>query len=228
MTTTHSVWIGPKLGLMEKLTLALLVKHGHSPILWSDGKIQVPDGVEVKQLPKDTLRPTKFAGIPHPYIPNGGIGSFAHWSDYFAMEILHRFGGTWVQMDVAVCTPLSSEPYTLTPWLSQVSPVVMSIPKGSAYTRELADELAHMLGDGMDGCDWHDSMIAMHRGLQRFGIEPKLFQNYFDCGGIPVSPYTHPIKADLIHWSNATHNISKEKPTKGSEYERLCKECGLI
>jgi hypothetical protein len=35
---THSVWIGPKLGLMEKLTLTLLVKHGNNPTLVGERK----------------------------------------------------------------------------------------------------------------------------------------------------------------------------------------------
>jgi len=45
---------------------------------------------------------------------------------------------------------------------------------------------------------------------------------------VEVSPYTHPIRADAIHWSNATHHTSKEWPTAGSEYERLCVVSGLI
>ena len=46
MSATHSVWIGPKLGLMEKLTLTLLAKNGNSPTLWVKGKVDgVPDGV---------------------------------------------------------------------------------------------------------------------------------------------------------------------------------------
>jgi hypothetical protein len=120
---THSVWIGPKLGLMEKLTLTLLVKHGNNPTLWVKGKVDgVPDGVKVEQLPKDILQPIGFAGNPHPYIPNGGIGAFAHWSDYFALETLYRHGGTWVQMDCAVTVKLNLEDYTFSPWLSSISP----------------------------------------------------------------------------------------------------------
>jgi hypothetical protein len=229
MISTHSVWIGPKLGLMEKLTLNLLVKHGHDATLWTQGKVEgVPKGVEVKPLPKDILKPIGFAGNPHAYIPNGGIGSFAHWSDYFALETLYRHGGTWVQMDCAVNCKLDLADYTFSPWLSSVSPVVMTIPKGSEYAADVGVILCEMLGDGMAGRDWHEAMLAIHQGLQRHGIEYSTLPNYFDCGGVPVSPYTHPIKADIIHWSNATHNTSKEKPTKGSEYERLCKECGLL
>lgn len=226
---THSVWIGPRLGLMEKLTLTLLAKNGNSPTLWVKGKVDgVPNGVNVEQLPKDILQPVKFAGNPHPYIPNGGIGSFAHWSDYFALEALHRHGGVWVQMDCAINVKLDLEPYTFSPWLSAVSPVVMALPEGDAFSGGMAERLADMLADGMAGRDWHEAMTALHSGLQQYGIAYKTLPNYFDCGGVPESPYTHPIKADVIHWSNATHNQSKEKPTPGSEYWRLCKECELI
>jgi hypothetical protein len=227
--TTHSVWIGPKLGLMEKLTLTLLAKNGNNPTLWVKGKVDgVPKGVDVRELPKDILQPVGFAGNPHAYIPNGGIGSFAHWSDYFALETLYRHGGTWVQMDCAVTVKLDLEPYTFSPWLSSVSPVVMCIPQGSTFAIDVASRLQGMLVDGMVGRDWHEAMLELRAGLQRHGIAYQTLPNYFDCGGIPESPYTHPIKADVIHWSNATHNQSKEKPTKGSEYARLCKECELI
>ncbi len=226
---THSVWIGPKLGLMEKLTLTLLAKNGNNPTLWVKGKVDgVPDGVKVEQLPKDILQPIGFAGNPHPYIPNGGIGSFAHWSDYFALETLYRHGGVWVQMDCAVSVKLDLEDYTFSPWLSSISPVVMRIPEGSAFAIDCATRLRDMLADGMAGRDWHEAMVALHAGLQRHGINYHTLSSYFDCGGVPESPYTHPIQADVIHWSNATHNQSKEKPVKGSEYWRLCKECELI
>jgi len=231
MSTTHSVWIGPKLGLMEKLTLQLLLEAGHNPVLWTNQKVAgVPDLVEVRQVPKDYVQPIGFAGNPHTGIPNGGIGSFAHWSDYFAFKTLHEHGGIWVQMDVAVTKKIVAEDYTFTPWLSTISPVVMAIPKGSAYAAEMADIIGDMIKNGMAGCDWHDAMIAMIHGLQRSGIQFKTFENYFDCGGVAGSPYTHPVwpTYDIMHWSNATHNTSKETPTRGSEYHRLCKSVGLI
>jgi hypothetical protein len=118
----------------------------------------------------------------------------------------------------------------VTPWLSMISPVVVAIPKGSAYAAEMCDIIGDMLKDGMAGRDWHEAMIAMIQGLQRCGIQFKTFANYFDCGSVAGSPYTHPVATpyDIIHWSNATHNTSKETPTRGSEYHRLCKSVGLI
>jgi hypothetical protein len=227
MSETHSVWIGSKLGLMEKLTLQLLLDAGHSPILWTtENVVGVPRNVEIRKVPKDYIQPIGFQGHPHTGIPNGGIGSFAHWSDYFAFKTLYENGGIWVQMDVAVTKKIIAEDYTFTPWLSMVSPVVMAIPKGSFYALEMSEIIGGMLSDGMVGRDWHDAMIAMIHGLQRSGIHFKTFWNYYDCGGVAGSPYTHPsggLPYDIIHWSNATHNTSKETPTKGSEYERLCK-----
>jgi hypothetical protein len=90
--------------------------------------------------------------------------------------------------------------------------------------------IERMLVDGMAGRNWHEAMVAMFRQLVFQGLAVNTFENYFDCGGVPESPYTHPAAQsyDIIHWSNATHNTSKEKPAKGSEYERLCKATGLI
>jgi hypothetical protein len=213
---------------MERLTLALLVQHGHAPILWSNDALDVPDGVELRALPRDVLPPIGFAGKPHPHIPSGGIGSLAHWSDYFAFEVLHRFGGVWVQMDCAVTARLELPDYTFSGWKKGISPVVMSIPRGSVFAEDMARILRLMLVDGMAGRDWHDAMKAIHDGLRHHRIRYSLLSNYVDCGGVEVSPYTHPIRADAIHWSNATHHTSKEWPTAGSEYERLCVVSGLI
>ena len=213
---------------MERLTLALLVKHGHVPILWSNDALDVPDGVELRALPRDVLPPIGFAGNPHAYIPNGGIGSLAHWSDYFAFQVLHRYGGVWVQMDCAVTVQLKLPDYTFSGWQKGISPVVMSVPQGSAFACDMARILGLMLVDGMAGRDWHDAMKAIHDGLRQHRIRYSLLSNYLDCGGVEVSPYTHPIRADAIHWSNATHHTSKERPTAGSEYERLCVVSGLI
>jgi len=231
MSRTHSVWIGTKLGLMEKLTLQLLLDAGHDPVLWVQAKLAgIPQGVTVEMLPKDTLPPVGFAGDPLHHLPNGGIGSLAHWSDYFAFKTLHEHGGIWVQMDAAITKPIVAEDYTFTPWLSMISPVVMSIPKGSEYSASMQQIIEHMLVDGMAGRNWHDAMVAMIHGIQHNGIQARTFGNYYDCGGVDCSPYTHPAAQshDIIHWSNATHNTSKEKPAKGSEYERLCKSVGLI
>ena len=231
MSRTHSVWIGTKLGLMEKLTLQLLIDAGHDPVLWVQARLAgIPKGVTVEMLPKDTLPPVGFAGDPLHHLPNGGIGSLAHWSDYFAFKTLHDHGGIWVQMDAAITKPILAEDYTFTPWLSMVSPVVMSIPKGSAYSASMQQIIERMLVDGMAGRNWHEAMVAMFRQLVFQGLAINTFENYFDCGGVPESPYTHPATQtyDIIHWSNATHNTSKEKPAKGSEYERLCKATGLI
>ena len=231
MSRTHSVWVGKNLGLMEKLTLQLLIDAGHEPVLWVQDKLaNIPNGVTVEMLPKDTLPPVGFAGDPLHHLPNGGIGSLAHWSDYFAFKILHEHGGIWVQMDAAVTKKIVAEDYTFTPWLSMVSPVVMSIPKGSAYSASMQQIIEQMLVDGMAGRNWHAAMVEIYRQLNFQGICAKTFGNYFDCGGVQGSPYTHAAAQtyDIIHWSSATHNTSKETPTKGSEYHRLCKAVGLI
>jgi hypothetical protein len=228
---THSVWIGSKLGLMEKLTLKLLLAVGHSPILWTIGDLEgVPDNVEVRQVPSHYLQPVRFAGIPLETIPRGGIGSFAHWSDYFAFKTLHEHGGIWVQMDVAVTKKIPAINYAFSPLQNYFSPVVMSIPKGSVYAGNMANLLEAMLVDGMKGRHWNDAMIAIVKEAIQHKVKICIFKEYFDCGGIPTSPYNcpSPVSYAMIHWSNATHNSSKETPVVGSEYHRLCLAAGLL
>jgi len=93
VTETHSVWIGRNLSRMERLCLTLLVRHDHNPTLWVQRDLfedydGLPDGVNVLFVPDAYLPPVPFRGIPHPTIPNGGHGSFAQWSDWFAVYIL--------------------------------------------------------------------------------------------------------------------------------------------
>jgi hypothetical protein len=88
----HAVWIGERLSLMERLTIRLLQDHGHQVHLWAYRDIaNVPDGVILRDaaelLPEKSI--FRYSGQPVEGIPNGGIGSLAHWSDQFRMRLLY-------------------------------------------------------------------------------------------------------------------------------------------
>jgi hypothetical protein len=233
---THSVWIGDRLGLMERLTLNLLLRVGHRPTLWiRDGfdRSTVPAGVIVRTIPDDVMAPVRFGGKPHPTIPNGGIGSLAHWSDYFSACVLSVHGGVWVQLDIAITAPLGLPETSFTSWSGGLSPCLWNAPIGSEFARIWGAFAEDGVRTQFDGQDWHDCMHAIPKLLDHTRTIHGVIGDpyYFDCVGRAESPYNRPLHDDrikLIHWSNATHGTSKETPTPGSYYETLCRECGLV
>ena len=233
---THSVWIGTELSLMEKLTLKLLLKSGYSPTLWVQSfTVQgIPEGVDVRLLPDDVLKPIRYSGVPHPRIKGGGIGSLAHWSDYFAFYALSRFGGIWVQLDVAVCKFIQdSRDYWFTAWADNISPVLMKAPKGCIFCTTMTDILRARMTEDMSTHHWDDAMLLISRVAREMNVLQNAYilkDSYYDCGGRNYTLYSHvgSRNYDVIHWSNATNNISKHQPTLGSVYHTLCKECNLI
>lgn len=230
---THSVWIGGGLGLMERLTLTLLMKHGHKPTLWAGegfDRTTVPAGVTICEIPDDVLAPIRFAGAPHPTIHRGGIGSYAQWSDYFGLETLHRHGGLWVQLDIAITRPVIAPAYTFTTYSMGMTTCCFTAPKGSELLRHAAAHVGHMITEEMDGMDWHDTMRKVETIAANLRLPVASFEGLYDCGGLAMSPYNRPVGEPfaMYHWSNATHGTSKEHPVPGSEYERLCREVGLL
>ena len=227
-----AMWLGSDLSLMERLTLRLLTKHGHKVNLITDRDHKdIPDGVELHAV-DGFVRAVGFDGIPHPTIPNGGIGSLAHWSDMIAYGWLYKFGGAWIQMDVAATKPIIAPDYTFTPFHTGISPVCMLMPRGSRAADAIVRRIEPQTLDGWKGLDWHASMAAQTDVLRERKIPVKVFQSYVDCGGMAQSLFNQPFpegdRPALIHWSNATHGRDKESPVSGSAYETLCKEEGLI
>jgi hypothetical protein len=228
---THSVWIGGPLTVMERLTLALLLKHGHEPTLWVTAdwlhRDTVPDGVVVREIYADVLPPVRFAGKPHPSIPNGGIGSYAQWSDYFALLILsENFGDLWIQLDVAATAPIYAAGNTFTTYVGGIQTCCFTMEPNLAAL--CAMRVRNMLETRMSQLDWHDTMTGVARILRDRRALVTTQPNFKDCGCLPESPYNRPVEPGhepaLIHWSNATHVSSKHEPVPGSLYARLIAE----
>ena len=227
---THSVWIGETLSVMELLTLALLVKHGHRPTLWVKADIwrqDTPPGVEIKFIGDDVIPPIRFAGKPHPSIPNGGIGSYAQWSDYFALtRLANDPGALWLQLDVAATVPINAGLNTFTTYVGGIQTCCFTLAPGAAHSS--SEIIRRLITEKMTGLDWHDTMTAVARHLDELGVIVTIFDNFKDCGCLPTSPYNQPVPPDqrpaLIHWSNATHHQSKHEPVPGSLYAELIEE----
>jgi hypothetical protein len=178
-----------------------------------------------------------YQGVPLDCIPNGGIGSLAHLSDVFAFQTLSDNPSDdyethiWVQADCAIVDGLRDmEPDTASYWSGGIAPVIMSFSDQSCYAQATGLVLEELNKDNRRGFGWFSAMRTMQDMANLLKLDIKRFDGLIDCGGIMQSPFTeparHPYRA--IHWSNASHGLSKDNPIPGSEYEKLLKENGLI
>lgn len=245
----HGLWIGNKLSLLEQLTIKLLQSHGHEFHLWSYDSIEgVPEGTVLEDAEEILPRSSIFAyfGHPNPYIPNGGIGSLSHWSDQFQIALLYKRGGIYIQLDVAVLEPLNfTKPFAFAPlyWngnlerVEGISAFIMKAPKGHSFllkTHETLSQSFHK--ETTSEMYWESSMISIFTSIkdlihnwENLCIDGKSF---LDLGGLSSSPYNEPHiipeEIKMIHWSNATHNQTKDKPIPNSTYWQLLKQTNLI
>lgn len=101
MTDCVSLWIGERLGAVERACLRSVVRQGHRVSLYCYGPPEgVPDGVETRDA-RDI--------IPEAAIFRNHAGSVGHFSDWFRYELQKRSLGTWVDTDVYLLRPLDGE-----------------------------------------------------------------------------------------------------------------------
>lgn len=106
-TSCHTLWIGPRLGPLERACIRSILRQGQALTLWSYGPVDgVPCGVDRREaaeiLPADRI-------VRH---HSGSVSLFSNWFRY----ALQRGGhGTWIDLDVYLLRPLELDaPYLLT------------------------------------------------------------------------------------------------------------------
>jgi hypothetical protein len=105
MTDCVTLWIGDRLGLVERACLRSVVRQGHSLALYCYGRPQnVPEGVEVHDA---------SAILPQTAIFRHTSGSVGPFSDWFRYEIQRRGLGIWVDTDIYLLRPLDVQRPTL-------------------------------------------------------------------------------------------------------------------
>jgi hypothetical protein len=100
-----TLWIGERLGAIERACLRSMLRHGHEVRLHCYGRpAGVPDGVEIADaadiLPESAI--IRQNGSPAPF------------ANRFRYELLRRGLGTWLDCDVYLLKPLDMErPYLM-------------------------------------------------------------------------------------------------------------------
>jgi hypothetical protein len=141
--TIQTMWVGRHLGVMQRMSLASFVEHGHDIHLYTYGPVDhVPAGVVTRDgndiLPERAI----FA-----YRQGFGKGSYAAFSNFFRYKLLLERGGWWVDTDVVCLRPFdfaaehvfASEALD-SPQTTGIASAIIKAPAGSevmAYTWEV-------------------------------------------------------------------------------------------
>ena len=89
----QSLWVGPELSNMERLSINSFLKNGHEYDLYTYGRVLgIPDGVNV-------LDANEIIPELNIFYNRGGYSTF---SDFFRWKLIRDRGGWWVDTD-AVC-----------------------------------------------------------------------------------------------------------------------------
>jgi len=94
----NTLWIGPRLGVIERACLCSMLRQGHRMRLWCYAPPQgVPEGVELADAAEI---------VPSSRIVAHQRGSHALFSNLFRYALLRRGLGLWVDCDVYLVKPL--------------------------------------------------------------------------------------------------------------------------
>jgi hypothetical protein len=128
----HSLWIGPRFGWVQQLSLRSWLAHGHRVTVWCYEAIEgVPNGVQLADaaaiLPQQAIRRWRQ------------VGSVAVFSDRFRYHLLRRLPATWLDTDMVLLRPLTDPSPYLFGWerSNSICTAVMRLPPDSPVLRDL-------------------------------------------------------------------------------------------
>ena len=94
----QGLWIGPRLSLIEELSIRSFLAHGHEYHLYAYGKIQnVPEGAVLKDANEICPSTRIFKYRDH--------DSYSGFSNYFRYKLLGAIGGWWADLDLICLKP---------------------------------------------------------------------------------------------------------------------------
>ncbi|HET7316007.1 MAG TPA: hypothetical protein VFI88_01120 [Sphingomicrobium sp.] len=100
-TDCFTLWIGDRLGPVERACLRSVARQGHRVGLYCYSEPEgVPDEVEVR----DASAILPYETVTAPWVNRPDL-----YSDWFRYELLRRRLGTWVDTDVYLLSPLDTE-----------------------------------------------------------------------------------------------------------------------
>lgn len=94
------LWVGPRLSMMERLSLTSFLQNGHEVDLYTYGDVEeVPAGVRVRDGNEVLPELAIFTYREHQ--------SFSGFANYFRYRLLLTRGGSWADTDLVALQPLT-------------------------------------------------------------------------------------------------------------------------
>ena len=127
----QSLWVGRRLSVMERLSIASFLHHGHAYHLFTYG--------EVEGLPDGAVREDARAILPESMIfQYRAFASYAGFSNYFRYKLLLDRGGWWADSDTICLRPFDwDEPYI---FASEPTRDGLEVPSSSALKAPAGSE----------------------------------------------------------------------------------------
>jgi hypothetical protein len=142
----QSLWIGKRLGVMERLCIRSFLCNGHEFHLYLYDPCEgVPSGTVVKDARDILPREEIFC-----FSKGFGKGSPVCFSDVFRYHLLERYGGWWVDLDIVCLQPFrsaSEHVFGLSNTSSgrqYINTAVIRLPSGSQVARECIRAIPHI------------------------------------------------------------------------------------
>jgi hypothetical protein len=96
----QSLWIGPRLSVMERLSVTSFLKNGHPYILYAYGPVEsLPKGAELKDASEILPSASIFTYSQY--------ATYAGFANFFRYKLLLERGGWWVDTDMICLKPFS-------------------------------------------------------------------------------------------------------------------------
>ena len=100
MNDIITLWIGDRLGPVERACMRSMLRHGHHVVLYSYSKVAgVPDEVEIRDAAEL---------LPRSAIPDSWAKRSDLYSDWFRYLVQKHGLGTWLDLDIYLLAPIPS------------------------------------------------------------------------------------------------------------------------
>lgn len=183
----QSLWIEDEIGLIQRMCYNSYTQNGHTVHLYTYGTINnLPPGIVLKDANEIIKRKQVFKDFR---------SSYATFSDWFRIELLHHCGGWWVDSDTICLKKFDLiDDYAFATEVNQdqtiaICNAVLKMPKGSLFGQELIEKIQSILSSrDVLSINWTEIGSALiEKNLSKFGLDgyiisPEVFcpVNYFN------------------------------------------------
>jgi hypothetical protein len=222
----QGLWVGEALSVLERLSIASFLAHGHEFDLFTYGPVRgIPAGARLRDA-AEILGPERvFRYRDH--------ASYAGFANYFRYKLLLEKGGWWVDLDAVCMKPFDfDEEFIFSSEQTgdgrQVPNVgFIKAPAGSAIMRELWRRCQEKPPDQIRWGETGPRLLA--QVLPQFGLEASVQESHVFCPIVdcdwervldPRETWSFPPSTRAIHlWNEMWRRADRDK---SAAYDPAC------